>query len=60
MTPTIATEGASGAQLLPAKSGERPQKLTPWLAHLACDADLRRHPEYAAIAAAITITKATK
>lgn len=60
MTPAIAIESASGAQLLPAKSGEQPQEITTWLAHLACDADLRRHPEYAAIAAAITVTKATK
>ena len=43
-------EAASGVRVLPTRGGD-PLAVNEWVAHLACDADLRRRvPEYAQIA----------
>ncbi|MGO1855321.1 MAG: hypothetical protein ACTH0V_18125 [Microbacteriaceae bacterium] len=49
-------EAASGVRVLPTRGGD-PLAVNEWVAHLACDADLRRRvPEYAQIAQMLIVT----
>ena len=51
---TVLTDSRTGAQLLPRVQDER--ATTPeYAAHLCCDADQRRHPDYATLAKGLTI-----
>lgn len=51
-------EAASGVRILPTVDGD-PLRVNEWVAHLACDADLRRRvPEYARVAGMLVVTPA--
>ncbi|MGO3649766.1 hypothetical protein [Agrococcus casei] len=57
-TQTYVVEAASGVRVLPTLGGD-PLLVNEWVAHLACDADLRRRvPEYALIAQMLVVTPA--
>ena len=44
----------SGAQVLPPVADSR-ATVSPWFAHLACDADLRRHAVFVALADSLEV-----
>lgn len=55
MTPAARLLDANGAQILPPAEDSR-ATTSAWFAHLAADADMRtKHPEYAALAASLTV-----
>lgn len=55
----IVVEATTGAQVLPSVGDER-AVTAEWIAHLACDADLRtRVPEFAAAASVLRIAEVT-